>query len=398
LPPSACRRAIVLGITPGLDFAAGALIASLMRQEPDFAGTVVILHNGLSPAQQAALSRMAPQVRFGIFDEATLMARLDMAMLPQLAGLLARYSPLFLAKLTLPDLLDDFTQVLWLDADMLIRHPLGPVWTFDCLTWRPLSQGASARRARVLAEFDDLPSTPGLSLLNGGLVGVGRRFRDHANSADLFALARRVILRSKSDQVDELAYYLLATSRGMAVHLQSVTFNHPVGLAGSPEAAILHAIGSHKFWNSAPLIAGCPDWQAHQAAYVAAGGRAYDGPVRLSRQHPLGLDQALRSAELRDFWEGVYARLRPALPPGLLPDLETDRPFLRLHLRGRPDRDHLRLIRHTNTEKLGLEARLASAIERDRAEAALPGVTGEGIGLPVDRIPEALRQILAAIF
>ena len=397
MPPSPSSRAIVLGITPGLDFAAGALIASLMRQEPDFEGSVVILHNGLSGAQQTALSRMAPRVAFRPFDEAQLMDRLQMAMIPQLSGLLARFSPLFLAKLSLPDLLDEFAQVIWLDADMLIRKPIGAVWDFDCLTWRPLPPGAFARRARVLAAFDDLPLAASVPLLNGGLVGVGQGFRDHATSADLFALARRVLQSCKTDQVDELSYFLLAASREMTVRALPQSYNHPVGVTGADEATILHAIGPHKFWNAAPLIAGCPDWQAHQAAYVAEGGRAYDGPLLLEDEHPLVLDQALRKAELRAFWEAVYAKVRPALPPGLLPDLATGRPHLRLFLRGRPDSQHLRLVRHSNPDKLGLEAHLSDPAERERAEAALPGVTGRALSLPMDKVPGALRLLLGAL-
>ena len=397
MSPAPDHRAIVLGITPGLDFAAGALIASLMRQEPDFAGSVVILHNGLSDVQQVALSRMAPRVEFRPFDEARLMDRLEMAMTPQLADLLRRFSPLFLAKLALPDLLDDFAQLLWLDADMLIRKPISAVWEFDCLTWRPLPQGAFARREKILAEFGDLPRTEAVPLLNAGLVGVGQGFRQYATSADLFALARRVLERCRTDQVDELALYLLATSRGMPVRPLPLSYNHPVGMAGAAEAVILHAIGPYKFWNAAPLIAGCPDWQAHQAAYVAAGGRAYAGPLALEEEHPLTLDQALRKAELRLFWKDIYKELRPALPPGLLPDLATGQPYLRLFLRGRPDSQHLRLLRHTNPDRLGLEAHLTRAADRDRAEAALPGVTGSALSLPIGKVPGALRKLLAAL-
>lgn len=391
------NRAIVLGITPGLDFAAGALLASLMRHNPDFAGSVVILHNGLSDVQQAALSRMAPRVGFRPFDEARLMDRLDMEMTPQLADLLRRFSPLFLAKLALPDLLDDFAQLLWLDADMLIRKPINDIWDFDCLTWRPLPQGAFARRDKILAEFDDLPRAASVPLLNAGVVGMGQEFRRYAASKDLFALARRVLDRCRTDQVDELALYLLAASRDMPVRPLPLSCNHPVGMAGAAEATILHAIGPHKFWNAAPLVAGCPDWQAHQAAYVAAGGRAYDGPILLEEEHPLAMDQALRKAELRLFWKDIYKDLRPALPPGLMPDLSTGQSFLRLFIRGRPDSQHLRILRHTNPDRLGLEAHLTGATDRGRAEEALPGVTGSGLSLPIGKLPGALRKLLAAL-
>ncbi|MBL4915743.1 glycosyltransferase [Szabonella alba] len=394
---TASSRAIVLGITPGLDFAAGAVLASLRAQEPDFAGHVVILHDGLTQAQQAALAQMAPKVQFRVFDEATLLARLKMEKIPQLDGLLHRFSPLFLAKLMLPDLLEDFAQVLWLDADMLIRRPITAVWDFDCLTWRPLPNGAMERRARILAEFGDLPRAADVPLLNGGLVGVARGFLDHAGSDDLFALARRVLMRCKTDQVDELPYYLLAATRAMPVKPLPLAFNHPVAMAGTAGAAILHAIGRHKFWNATPLIAACPDWQAHQAAYVAAGGRAYDGPLLLEEEYPLRLDKALRRADLRAFWEEIYAQLRPKLPPGILPDLATGQSYLRLFLQGRPDSQHLRLLRLFNPERMGLQAHLSNTAEKARAEAAVPGVTGGALTLQRDRVPVVLRRLLAAI-
>jgi len=388
-------RAFVLGITPNLDFAAGALLAGLRHHNPGLDADILILHDGLSVAQQASLAALAPRVRFRPFTKADLLARLEIPATPRLTGILRQFSPLFLAKLTLPDLLTDYDQALWLDADMLIRGDISPVWAFECLTWRPLPPGAFARRAAVLATFSDLRRDPATPLPNGGLVGVARSFLAHATSDDLFALARRLLLETEADSVDELALYLLAASQGIPVQPQPLTFNHPVTAPGVEQAAIAHAIGPHKFWNATPLLTLFPDWHAHHARWVAAGGGPYSGPVHLADVHAATADGVLKGADCRAFWTGVYADLRPHLPPGMLPDLRSDRKFLRLFLAGQSDAQHLRLTRQPNPRKIGLEVHGTLA---PRARAALPALDANArMVLPLADLPAALFILARAV-
>lgn len=275
-------KAVVLGVTADLAFAAGTVVAALAARDPGFDADIVVMHDGLDEAARAAFRRLWPRTRFARFSAETVLSRLgNGASADRLRPVFRRFSPLVLAKLDLPLLLDAYAQVLWLDADLLVRGALTEAWEFDALGWRVLGSGAFGRREADLAAFGDLPRDPEVPLLNAGVVGIGRAFRDRhgLGAADLWAMARLVLARTETVQVDEFALYLLAASRGVAVAELPRTVNCPVTLPGAARAAVVHAVGARKFWNSAALRGAFPDWAAHHAAWVAAGGAPYAGPV-----------------------------------------------------------------------------------------------------------------------
>ncbi len=401
-------RAVVFGITADHAFAAGALIASIRAHDPGFADDVVILHDGLTAAHEAAFLRLYPRCRFRPFGRAEVAARMGAAgTAVRLAPLYARFSALLFAKLELPALLDNYDQVLWLDADILVRGPLRPAWDFDALAWRPLPDGAFGRREKAFAALSDLRRDPATPLMNGGVIGAGRALRDRhgLGTGDLHALAALLLERSETTQVVELAWYLLAATRGVPVTALPLAFNHPVTTPGAAAAVAIHAIGAHKFWNATPLIHAYPDWADHQAAWVAAGGAPYDGPLTLAEVHPADPAEALKAAEMRDFWQDLFPALRPLLPPGLVADLRADRKYLRLFLHARPEAQHLRLVRLPNERRLGLEFHLPDRETRTVAAAVRRAVTGvraeagrdNALTVPLDRLGPALAAAVQAL-
>jgi hypothetical protein len=398
-------RAVVFGVTADHAFAAGALLASILAHDPGFDATVVIFHDGLAQDQEAAFLRLWSRCRFVPFGKAEVAARLTVPVDdPGVARYFDHLSPLVLAKLELPALLADFDQVVWMDADMLVRGPLDGVWDFDCLAWRPLPQGAFGRREKVLAQFQDRGLDPAVPLLNGGVIGVSRGFLDRgASQAGVHDILRELVVRSPQTQLAEMPWYLVAALNGLPVTRYPMGLNHPVAAAGAAGATIIHAIGSYKFWNATPLIQLYPDWFRHQATWVACGGRPYAGPVHLAETHPLEASEVLRAAEHRAFWLGVFDGLWSQLPDGLVVDLRHDRPALRLLLRGRPEAEHLRLVRVANARRIGLEAQLVpDLVDRvtEAIAAAVPGVRlekGRMLSVPIPNLATALTAARAAV-
>jgi hypothetical protein len=287
-----------------------------------------------------------------------------------MAAFLQHYSPLVLAKLDLPDLLAEFEKVLWLDADLLVRGRLDALWGFDCLAWRGLPSGSFKRREAALGAFPELQLDPAIPLLNGGVIAVSRRFLELGGSSGLLhGYARRLAARVESSHVDELSWYLAAAGRGMALTLLPMAYNHPVNTKGAEKAVVLHAIGAHKFWNATPLLHLYPDWSQHQATWVAAGGRPYDGAVTLAEVHPAEPHEVLRAAQARVYWLGVFKALRPALPKGMAADLQHHRKHLRIFLHGRPEEEHLLLHQQRNDKRIGIEAVLPPGLEARVIEA-----------------------------
>lgn len=353
-------RAIVLGITADLAFAAGTLLASILAHDPGCDATVVILHDGLPPDQEAAFRRLWPNCRLQAFPSQAAVVRLgEAAKSGRVAGFLQQYSPLVLAKLELPDLLAEFDKVVWLDADILVRGRLDALWDFECLAWRALPRSTFKRRAPTLAVFGDLQLDPAVPLPNGGVIAVSRRFLELGGSSDLLqGYAARLVAEAPASQIDEMPWYVAASGNGMPVKALPMAFNHPVGAQGVEGAVVVHAIGAHKFWNATPLLQLFPEWSRHQATWVEHGGRPYGGAVMLGEVHPLGAHEVLRVAQARAHWLGVFRALRPVLPKGMFVDLQHDGKCLSIFLHGRPEGEELRLHRQSNDKRIGIEVLL----------------------------------------
>jgi Glycosyl transferase family 8 len=358
-------RAIVLGITADLAFAAGTLLASILAHDPDCDATMVILHDGLPPDQEAAFRRLWPNCRVQAFPSEAAVARLgEAAKAGRVAGFLQQYSSLVLAKLGLPDLLAEFDKVLWLDADILVRGRLDVLWDFECLAWRPLPRSTFKRRAPTLAVFGELQLDPAVPLPNGGVIAVSRRFLELGGSSELLQdYAARLVAGAPASQIDEMPWYLAASGKGMPVKALPMAFNHPVGAQGVESAVVVHAIGAHKFWNATPLLQLFPDWSRHQATWVEYGGRPYDGAIMLAEVHPQDAHEVLRVAQARAHWLNVFRALRPVLPRGMFVDLQHDGKCLSILLHGRPEGEELRLHRQSNDKRIGIEVLLPPEIQ-----------------------------------
>ena len=347
------RRAIVCGITADHAFALAALIASFRRHNPDFAGDFVVFHSGLAEDQKARLQKLWPKIVFHPFGRDMLASRFGAE--TDLTAVLDLYSPPIFAKFEMLDLLGTYDQCLWLDVDMLVQDSLADIWRFDGLAWRPLPEGAFARRAEVMAHFAALRLDPSVPLLNGGAVGMGQALRGVLAKDDLYAMAARLMAKTGAASVDELALYFMATSLSLPLHLLDLTFNHPVVAPGGRAAVIVHAIGPDKFWNSAPLQLAYPAWAEAMQDWLALGGKGFEGPQLLADVQAATPDAALKSARNRSFWQKIYDDLRAELPPRLCVDLRSDGAGLRFFIARLPDSTHLRLIRQPNERRIGVE-------------------------------------------
>ncbi len=374
------RRAIVCAISADHAFALGCLIAGFRRHNPDFSGDFVVFHDGLTVAQQKHLGALGVSVLFRAFGLKDVAARFGAGV--DLGKVLALYSPMIFAKFEMLDLLDRYDACLWLDVDILVQGSLAAVWVFEGLAWRPLHAGAFARRSAVMTDFADMCGDGTRPLLNGGVVGMGQALRGRIAPADLYAIAARLLVQTDATSIDELALYFAAVSRGLDVHLLEERFNHPVIAPDVRNAAIVHAIGPDKFWNSAPLQLAFPEFAQNLAAWRAVGGAGYDGVQRLGDVLPAMPDKALKAARNRAFWAELYDGLRPDLPLCLQVDLDTQRKQLRLFYAGAGG-VYLRLIRQVNARRMGIEVHfpddpvLAPALFAQLDKAIVPGL-GKG--------------------
>ncbi len=384
------RRAIVCGITADHAFVLGSLIAGFRRHNADFTGDFVLFHDGLDAQDQARLQRLWPRMVFHLFDQSTVAARFaGLGLKAELGAVIRRYSPMIFAKFEMLDLLDTYDKCLWLDVDMLVQGSLEAVWAFEGLAWRPLPDGAFGRRAEVMETFADMRVDASVTLLNGGVVGMGQALRGVICADDIYAVAGQLIAQTDAMSVDELALYFLAASRGLPLYNLDLRFNHPVVAPGGRAAAIVHAIGPDKFWNAAPLVLAYPDWAQNLGEWQALGGAGYDGPLRLAAVQAATPDLALRAARNRTYWQAVYEDLRAGLPLRYQVDLRSDGNALRFFITGQPEAAHLRLTRQPNERRIGVELQFED--DSRIAPALFAGLNGLRIGAAKGK-PLTLRK------
>jgi len=403
------RPALVCGITSDLDFALANLLIGFQRHNPDFAGDVVVFHDGLTGAQQRLLSGIGPRLQFRGYDRDRMLNRLGAqetdATRARLAEIVQRYSPMMLAKLELPDLLADYSHAVWMDADMLVRGPLPDLFAFDALAWRPLPEGWQKRRGPLLTRFENLWRHRDTPFPNGGLIGIAKG--SGVTSAALYALARQVLEDIDIQSIDEAAWFLAASSRGEKVHGWPMGYNHPPNREGLDSALVVHAIGPRKFWNAASLMSAFPEWRANQAIWVALGGKPWAGRIEQTEVEPIALHERIRAADHRDHWLRVFDALREDWPTGLLPDLRHHHRDWMIHICKAPHGARIVLGMTPNPRKLrvrlsldapmaqvpGLVARLEPALAIGGAgfdlEPRRDGLEYEAV-VPIAKLPRVL--------
>lgn len=373
------RHALVCGITANYDFALAALLIGLRRHNPDLMVDVVVFHDGLTAAQQQQLAQLGLPLHFRPFGAKDLAARLPMPghgpAARRLDALLARFSPLVLAKLDLPDLLDSYDRVVWMDVDMLVQGPLPDLFRFDALAWRGLPGGWQARRAPLLAAADDLWRDRTTPFPNAGLIGIARG--TGLRSCDLYAIADRLLRTVKFDALDEAVWFLAAASRHIPVQQWPPGYNHPCGRDGSDSAPLVHAIGPAKFWNTAVLRDAFAAWSAHQDAWMALGGQPWQGAIAPSALNIATPAARINAALCHDDWLRVFDHIRADFPAGLLPDLRSHGPDWTIWIAGLGDDPRIVLTRTHAPDRL--RGRLVITVppasaQGDRVRAMLDAV------------------------
>lgn len=269
-------RAVVTGVTGNWAFAAGTVLLALRRHNPGMeADIIVFCDESLLETDAAILQSLGAQ----LVPFTPVPAELT-------AEALEVFSPLSLAKFDCFDLLQRYTSIVWLDADVLVQDSLEGL--FDCgplglaLEDPEFSDPPGAKPARInlheaIEGFDG-----GADNLNSGVIV----FRNDLPAPEALRQGcLEFVCRhgAKLRYPDQAAFNLLAQML-LRQYPQSV-FQLPQGFNAHPRnpaaafAPVVHAFGAYKLWNDG-LTATCfPEWQRDYARWQRLGGSPYAGPV-----------------------------------------------------------------------------------------------------------------------
>jgi lipopolysaccharide biosynthesis glycosyltransferase len=270
------KRAIVLGITSDLAFAAGVMLISLKRHlAPHVDGyDVVIIHDGKLHENDVRLfSRIWPDC--ALVDHTPL--HLDPDAFP------AAFHPAYIYRLESFRMLDEYKTLLWLDCDLAIQDDISELFEYGPFAMaidnfsKPLTANGLTLQSNFrtpLAGYD-----MDAEFYNTGVM-VFQDTIPEPSAIYEWCMKTLVSLHDILIYQDQPVLNMLVQKRrDMFTIFPAQRFNSFVPLASSNTAAIVHAIGRRKFWNDAFVALAYPEWQRDYHRWLRMGGSPYAGAV-----------------------------------------------------------------------------------------------------------------------
>jgi lipopolysaccharide biosynthesis glycosyltransferase len=360
---TARKRALVFGITDDLYFALGTMLVGYFKHNPMFNGTVVVFHENLSKEQQATLRKIYKTISFRRFTRSGVEKRLSkIASRTRVEAILARYSHFYFAKFEIPDLLKEFHKVMWMDVDMLVRGPVGNMWSFDQFTWRIVSPGALEKQEVVNQAYALDIKRSDYGGPNGGLIGISRGAQQQGemSTARLYYWFNRLTNEHNLAISDELSFFLLAATTGSNLKELPLSYNCPSATHGAGSAKIIHAVGKNKFWNTKSIALAYPDWGIWQREWVRYGGTKSHYELSGKSGFIQSPNSIVGAARQQHIWSKLFEEIRDQLPAGVIPDLHTHRQYWQILFAG-----WKKELLHIEITKLGKTYRVEVHLEGD---------------------------------
>ena len=269
-------RAVVMGITGNWAFAAGTVLLSLLRHNPNLNADIIVFCDGALPTADA---RILQDMGAQLVPFTPVQAELT-------HEALSVFSPLSLAKFHCFDLLRHYESVVWLDSDILVQDELEELFAFGPLALAledpEFSDPPGAKPAQInlhgtVQDFDG-----GADNLNSGIIVFRHELPAPGKLRQMcldFVCRHGTLLRYPDQAAFNALAQLLRQQDAHCVQLLPQRFNaHPRNPAAT-FAPVVHAFGAYKLWNDG-LTATCfPEWQRDYARWQRLGGSPYAGSV-----------------------------------------------------------------------------------------------------------------------
>ena len=276
-PPSKRPLLLLLGITGDFAFAAGCLLLSLRRHNPELRPDIRLYTDGnLLPADEAILLGLGvTPVLFspppGEFREYAIR----------------QFSRLSLARFEGFRLLSQYRTVLWLDVDIAIQGDITDLTTLGPFALALEDPCFSESGVGMKAKVNVHGPVPNLDVdapnLNSGVLVLQDSLPDPES------LYRRCLdwMREHAPSlkyIDQAALNMLArelqkTHPELVRIIPHDRFNaHPRNPAAQ-HAAIVHAFGAYKIWDDGLTRCAFPEWERDYRRWLDLGGSPWQGSV-----------------------------------------------------------------------------------------------------------------------
>lgn len=260
------KVAIVMSGTSNLAFAMANVLIGLEKYSRNFASEVIIFHKGMSNEDQQCLRKLATCrfIEYAGHESINNLPTTDN---------IQKYSIMSFAIFEIFSFLEEFENVIYLDADLLLQKDISGI-----LDYGPVAMGSGRLTINEACGSKPLPDTSTTIAKSSGVVIINDQLTNYET------LTEQCYLHTA-----KLWYTLVFPDQAilnLVLNLNDVTINDlpPTYNTGKVNknlhaAAIVHTQGGKsKFWNNGVSNIMFPEWNRNNELWISLGGTPYNGP------------------------------------------------------------------------------------------------------------------------
>lgn len=264
------KLAIVFGITNDYSFAlANVLIGMKRHHKKYFWDDIIVFHEDLPKKDQKLLNSILP-CKFVVFDN----SRVDVKKLNPVT--VKTYSVPTLSRFYCFDLLNEYSKVIWHDVDILIQKDFSGLLKYGEKSGFALTQTDSS----FYVESNFFRPIKGYSmykvLYNAGIIVISDKLKGYELFTD-WCFDKLNEIAPDIRWLDQGPLNLLIEEFNIDVeHIDILKYCCHPDRPTYKDAAIIHAYGSNKFWNSTKLQSQFPEWVKNNNVWQSIQKTTYE--------------------------------------------------------------------------------------------------------------------------
>ena len=245
---------IVFMATPNLLFVLAEMLVNLQKTNGDLYDHIIVYHSGFTENDLMKLQLIEPRILFKRYTQEDWEKEHKVPETKQALNAINKYSHMNYSKYKIFELLENYSNILYLDLDMLIKGDLSDLLELHGIAWRDAADPFGTKfdkHTPMDPHLDWLANIPyNHSVPNGGLIYISR---DNLDWKRCLELGREFTVRFMdyfSAALDELAFSWIAYKQCIPiVHLDLKIYNTILSFY-SFDTKIVHFMIRNKPWNN----------------------------------------------------------------------------------------------------------------------------------------------------
>ena len=259
------EKAVVLGITGNLAFAAANVLIGIKKYSPDIDADFVVFYQNLSENDKELLNSIIPCkfVKYSFSEN------------KELEDAIRRYSQLSFCRYEMFKMLDEYKKLLWLDSDILVQKDISGIFDYAKTGISLLPEKTALDECfyeGIQLENIDMAARNH----NSGVLLISDILPEYKNITG-WLYNRTFELADKLKFPDQGILNLMVQELNLQIDRLPEKYNcHPT-LKTAKDAVIVHSYAPQKFWKWWDFDYHFREWDKNYKQWLKMGGSPYTG-------------------------------------------------------------------------------------------------------------------------